>query len=157
MISGRNHWCDYLDANECCQNGAGRRAALVCGRGNLSTVGESQPESESFAGAQQMLFSALCCPRANKHFSEGPGSEPATPKQNPNMSDDEEVTAKKETPEEAALSKKNKYRKPKPWDVEGTDHWKLEPFNGKEDNPTGTSFFKSNTVGRGASLWSQQV
>ena len=26
--------------------------------------------------------------------------------------------------------------KPKPWDVDGTDHWKIDPFR-REDNPTG--------------------
>jgi hypothetical protein len=26
--------------------------------------------------------------------------------------------------------------KPKPWDVDGTDHWGIQPFS-KEDNPVG--------------------
>ena len=26
--------------------------------------------------------------------------------------------------------------KPKPWDLDGTDHWKIDPFR-REDNPTG--------------------
>lgn len=26
--------------------------------------------------------------------------------------------------------------KPKPWDVDGTDHWSIQPFS-KEDNPVG--------------------
>lgn len=28
------------------------------------------------------------------------------------------------------------HRKPKPWDHDGIDHWKIEPFK-KDDNPTG--------------------
>lgn len=28
------------------------------------------------------------------------------------------------------------HKKDKPWDHEGIDHWKVDPFN-KEDNPTG--------------------
>ncbi|KAL4435074.1 hypothetical protein ABPG77_003899 [Micractinium sp. CCAP 211/92] len=32
--------------------------------------------------------------------------------------------------------KKGKHKKDKPWDHEGIDHWKIEPFK-KEDNPTG--------------------
>lgn len=32
--------------------------------------------------------------------------------------------------------KKDKYRKDKPWDHEGIDHWKVEPFK-EEDNPHG--------------------
>ena len=28
------------------------------------------------------------------------------------------------------------HEKPKPWDVDGTDHWSIQPFS-KEDNPTG--------------------
>lgn len=32
--------------------------------------------------------------------------------------------------------KKDKYRKDKPWDHEGIDHWKVEPFQ-EEDNPNG--------------------
>ncbi|EFN54274.1 hypothetical protein CHLNCDRAFT_58322 [Chlorella variabilis] len=32
--------------------------------------------------------------------------------------------------------KKGKHKKDKPWDHEGIDHWKIEPFK-KEDNPSG--------------------
>lgn len=32
--------------------------------------------------------------------------------------------------------KKGRYRREKPWDVDGIDHWKVEPFT-KEDNPNG--------------------
>eukprot|EP00882_Tetradesmus_deserticola_P021521 GHRQ01023297.1.p1 GENE.GHRQ01023297.1~~GHRQ01023297.1.p1 ORF type:complete len:176 (+),score=44.56 GHRQ01023297.1:266-793(+) len=31
---------------------------------------------------------------------------------------------------------KGKHKKDKPWDHEGIEHWKIEPFS-KEDNPTG--------------------
>uniref|UniRef100_A0A7S0UKS7 KRR1 small subunit processome component n=1 Tax=Polytomella parva TaxID=51329 RepID=A0A7S0UKS7_9CHLO len=46
----------------------------------------------------------------------------------------EEESANKE--ETAPVSKNNKYRKDKPWDHEGIDHWKIEPFT-KEHNPIG--------------------
>lgn len=36
----------------------------------------------------------------------------------------------------APVSKKNKNRRDKPWDHEGIDHWKVEPFK-PEDNPSG--------------------
>ncbi|PSC69581.1 rRNA processing Mis3 [Micractinium conductrix] len=38
--------------------------------------------------------------------------------------------------DERPVSKKQKHRKPKPWDHDGIDHWKVEPFK-KEDNPSG--------------------
>jgi ribosomal RNA assembly protein len=31
--------------------------------------------------------------------------------------------------EQEPKSKKQMHRKDKPWDVEGTDHWKVEPWN----------------------------
>uniref|UniRef100_A0A0G4FQN7 KRR1 small subunit processome component n=1 Tax=Chromera velia CCMP2878 TaxID=1169474 RepID=A0A0G4FQN7_9ALVE len=37
---------------------------------------------------------------------------------------------------EQPKSKKQKYRKDKPWDTDDIDHWKVDPFH-KEDNPTG--------------------
>lgn len=30
----------------------------------------------------------------------------------------------------------SQHDKPKPWDMEGTDHWSIQPLS-KEDNPTG--------------------
>jgi ribosomal RNA assembly protein len=38
--------------------------------------------------------------------------------------------------EERPPRKKGKHKKDKPWDHDGIDHWKVEPFK-KEDNPTG--------------------
>ncbi|PFX32026.1 KRR1 small subunit processome component-like [Stylophora pistillata] len=38
--------------------------------------------------------------------------------------------------EQTGGSKKRNYRKDKPWDHEGIDHWKIEPFS-NEDNPHG--------------------
>jgi ribosomal RNA assembly protein len=45
------------------------------------------------------------------------------------MSDTIEAGAPGEGGEPAAVvSKKNKYRRPKPWDVDGIDHWKLDDW-----------------------------
>eukprot|EP00039_Didymoeca_costata_P028290 m.20584 g.20584 ORF g.20584 m.20584 type:complete len:414 (+) comp6884_c0_seq1:82-1323(+) len=41
---------------------------------------------------------------------------------------DKEKESTQEKQEEKVVSKKNKYRRDKPWDHEGIDHWKLEPF-----------------------------
>lgn len=42
-----------------------------------------------------------------------------------------------ETKEEAQVSKKNKYRKEKPWDNDPSlDKWKVDKFS-PEDNPNG--------------------
>jgi ribosomal RNA assembly protein len=38
--------------------------------------------------------------------------------------------------EQKQKSKKNKYRRDKPWDTDDIDHWKIIPFT-KEDNPHG--------------------
>lgn len=35
-----------------------------------------------------------------------------------------------------AASAALQHDKPKPWDVEGTDHWSIQPFT-KDDNPAG--------------------
>ena len=50
------------------------------------------------------------------------------------------------------------HRKEKPWDVDGIDHWKVEPFK-KEDNPFGmleessfTTLFPKYRGGPGAVL-----
>ncbi|EER06798.1 ribosomal RNA assembly protein, putative [Perkinsus marinus ATCC 50983] len=53
--------------------------------------------------------------------------------------DDKVVTKESVVKENAAddeKMKKNKYRRDKPWDHEGIDHWKYESF-AKEDNPSG--------------------
>ncbi|KAF5841597.1 ribosomal RNA assembly protein mis3 [Dunaliella salina] len=50
------------------------------------------------------------------------------------MSDREE--GKEEQPPAQSKGKQGKHRKEKPWDVDGTDHWALQPFT-KEDNPSG--------------------
>ncbi|KAF4682983.1 ribosomal RNA assembly protein krr1, partial [Perkinsus olseni] len=60
----------------------------------------------------------------------------------PTMSaaDDDKVAVKESAVEEKGAvvekDKKNKYRRDKPWDHEGIDHWKYESF-AKEDNPSG--------------------
>ncbi|KAF4681718.1 ribosomal RNA assembly protein krr1, partial [Perkinsus olseni] len=54
--------------------------------------------------------------------------------------DDDKVAVKESVVEEKGAvvekNKKNKYRRDKPWDHEGIDHWKYESF-AKEDNPSG--------------------
>ncbi|KAF4667745.1 ribosomal RNA assembly protein krr1 [Perkinsus olseni] len=54
--------------------------------------------------------------------------------------DDDKVAVKESVVEEKGAvvenNKKNKYRRDKPWDHEGIDHWKYESF-AKEDNPAG--------------------
>ncbi|KAF4649689.1 ribosomal RNA assembly protein krr1, partial [Perkinsus chesapeaki] len=52
--------------------------------------------------------------------------------------DEEQPAAKAATDKQAdgEKNKKNKYRRDKPWDHEGIDHWKYESFS-KEDNPSG--------------------
>eukprot|EP00389_Voromonas_pontica_P010629 GDKH01016204.1.p2 GENE.GDKH01016204.1~~GDKH01016204.1.p2 ORF type:complete len:379 (+),score=92.59 GDKH01016204.1:114-1250(+) len=47
-------------------------------------------------------------------------------------------TEQKDVPADEApvVSKKNKYRKEKPWDTDDIDHWKVDPFK-PEDNPNG--------------------
>ncbi|XP_065646375.1 uncharacterized protein LOC100213650 isoform X2 [Hydra vulgaris] len=44
--------------------------------------------------------------------------------------------AEKENQKDMQPRKKDKYRKDKPWDHEGIDHWKIEPFT-EADNPHG--------------------
>eukprot|EP00887_Chlorella_sp_A99_P006215 scaffold3.g6215.t1 len=51
------------------------------------------------------------------------------------MGEEEERNQPAET-SELPPKKKGKHRKEKPWDHEGIDHWKVEPFH-KEDNPSG--------------------
>lgn len=41
-----------------------------------------------------------------------------------------------DAPEQQPVSKNRKYEKDKPWDHDGIDHWKIEPFK-PEDNPGG--------------------
>mmetsp|Transcript_9561 Transcript_9561/g.24436 ORF Transcript_9561/g.24436 Transcript_9561/m.24436 type:complete len:422 (+) Transcript_9561:3987-5252(+) len=50
------------------------------------------------------------------------------------MGDREE--GKEEQPPAQSKGKQGKHRKEKPWDVDGTDHWTIQPFT-KDDNPAG--------------------
>jgi ribosomal RNA assembly protein len=47
---------------------------------------------------------------------------------------EEQTTGTAQLSEEQVPSKKNRYRKPKPWDSDDIDHWKEDPFSEKDSS-----------------------